>query len=146
METICIDASVVAKWYLPEDQHEEAKAILLAYEQRKIRLVAPILLLYEVGSVLRERINNQELNQEEALAILFQLKKVNISLVSPVDSLPRTLEIAVKNNLWIYDASYIAVAEMYDGKFFTADTRLVSRVKTGFPSIRHLEEIKELKG
>ena len=51
--TLVVDASVAAKWYLPdEDYADQASALLGHFRQGKIKLVAPEQIRYEVPSAI----------------------------------------------------------------------------------------------
>jgi predicted nucleic acid-binding protein len=54
-ETV-VDASVVVKWFLHEPRRAEALTLLHLYQEERITLVAPILLVAEVANVLSKRV------------------------------------------------------------------------------------------
>jgi len=53
MNTVVPDASVVVKWYAPEQDHESARKLRDRYINGRIELTAPQLLPYEVVNALR---------------------------------------------------------------------------------------------
>jgi len=50
-----VDASVVAKWFLPEPHKDKAETLLRDFLDEKIELTAPELLVVEVGNLLWKR-------------------------------------------------------------------------------------------
>jgi predicted nucleic acid-binding protein len=50
-ERVVVDASVVVKWFIPEQGHANARELLLAARDRRVDLHAPDLLLAEVANV-----------------------------------------------------------------------------------------------
>jgi predicted nucleic acid-binding protein len=60
-----IEASVAAKWVIPEEDNDKASRILQKYTNGKIDVYSPDLLIYEVVNVMRHR---PEIN-DEALSI-----------------------------------------------------------------------------
>jgi predicted nucleic acid-binding protein len=50
-----VDASVVAKWFLPEAHKDKAEKILRDFLDDKVELAAPDLLIAEFGNVLWKR-------------------------------------------------------------------------------------------
>ncbi len=51
---VCVDASLVVKWLVDEPDSHRALALLEEWIVQGTRLIAPSLLDYEVGSVLRK--------------------------------------------------------------------------------------------
>ncbi len=49
-----VDASVVAKWFIPKPQKEKAEKLLREFLSDTIELTAPDLLIAEVGNVFLE--------------------------------------------------------------------------------------------
>lgn len=47
-----VDASVVAKWFLPEAHKDKAEKLLRDFLDEKVGLTAPDLLVSEVGNLL----------------------------------------------------------------------------------------------
>src|SRR5712692_1971288 len=50
-----VDASVVAKWFLPEAHKDKAEKLLRDFLDEKVELTAPDLLVAEVGNILWKR-------------------------------------------------------------------------------------------
>ena len=53
------------------------------------------------------------------------------------------MEVAFDNDITIYDASYIALAMIKDALVYTADERLIGRLKEEY--LKYVKSIRELK-
>jgi predicted nucleic acid-binding protein len=53
--TLVVDASVAVKWILPEEGHKEAIRIQDKFQDEKVDLISPYLVVAEVANVLWKR-------------------------------------------------------------------------------------------
>jgi predicted nucleic acid-binding protein len=86
-------------------------------------LVAPALLDIEVAHVLRGRVRGGKLDPELAGAALTDLARLPIQRFDAVPLLGRIWEL--RDNVTAYDATYVALAELFDAALITADSALV---------------------
>jgi len=113
--------------------HERAAAVLESGLRGDSRLVAPVLIVAEVGNVLWQRTRRGELLADEAREAWSAFEAAPIDLSDVVPLMPPVLEIALGTGRAIYDALYVALAEAEGAaKLVTADRRLV-RVLEGTP-------------
>ena len=137
-KVICLDANVLAKVYLPEPEREAAKALLRKAVQRENTLVGPAFLFAEVLSVFRKRIRRKELAIEIGEGAVRSLLALQMEVVDGSDVYERAWRIAARLDLLvIYDALYLAVAELRQAVFWTADRPLYEKAK-GFGYLRLL--------
>ena len=85
-------------------------------------LAAPHLMDLEVGSVLRRLVRNGQVPERRARLALTDLAELPVQRAPSLPLLPRCWEL--KDNLTIYDAAYVALAEILDVTLLTADPRL----------------------
>src|SRR5215472_17624362 len=64
--SLVVDASVAVKWILPEEGHEDALRLQERYQDEKVDLVAPYLLVSETASVLWKRSRRGDLSPHDA--------------------------------------------------------------------------------
>jgi predicted nucleic acid-binding protein len=76
MSRVVVDASVVAKWYLPEIFSHEASLLL----EDTFQLFAPDFLFSEIGNLLWKRVNRKEISQKEGLEIISALDSVPLQI------------------------------------------------------------------
>lgn len=129
MKCYAIDASVVAKWHFPEGLSEVALSLLERTTAAEVRLVAPVLLLYELGSIIVKKLRIGQVRPDDAEIIIASLATAPIKLVSAEELLPRALALSMAIRASFYDALYLAVAEECDGKLLTADVSLVNQAR-----------------
>jgi predicted nucleic acid-binding protein len=132
---IVIDASVVIKWYNIEQHTEKALAIREDYIKQKIDLVAPYLLLYEVGNALRY---NPDFGLDDVKSAIRDLLAMQISFRLLDEKAGQdAVELAYKFGLTFYDVSYVILSRVENCPLYTADDKLLSRAED--ESIIHLE-------
>ena len=115
---IVVDASVLAT-ALGDDGNDGRRA-----RDRLIgeRLSAPELIDLEVTSVLRRLCAAAQLDPARAEQAIADLEGIRLDRVPHRPLLRRCWEL--RHNLTVYDAAYIAVAEILDATLVTADQRL----------------------
>jgi predicted nucleic acid-binding protein len=140
MPTACIDANVALKWYLPEEHREQAWAILAAFQNGELDLVAPNLIAYEIASVLRGRVARGELSVAEGSEVLREFLGVGKELAQPEALTIPALSLATELGIWTYDATYLIAAQAVGGELWTADERLWKQTSPRFAWVRRLQD------
>lgn len=136
---ICVDSSVAAKWFFPEEHAALASALLRTTLEAAEPLIAPPLLLSEVTNIIRQRMRQGQISREQARTILAQFLAVPIALQAPEGLFDRVLTLADDYNLpAVYDAHYIVLAEMTGATLWTADQRLVRVIGGRLPFVRSI--------
>lgn len=123
--TIVVDASVAAKWVLPEDGADRAAALRNEAEG----FLAPSLIYAEIGNAVRKRAQWNELSKADALRALESAIGLFDALVPMAELAGRATEIAIDLGHPIYDCFYLALAERERIPLVTADDRLMAKVK-----------------
>ena len=125
MKAYVIDASVAVKWYIPEAKSKEAVKYLDLYERNRATLLAPDLIIAELGNVLLKKIKAKELLAEDAaeIAALFT-KHCPLELVKAKGLLTAALELAGNLELTVYDSLYLSLALLTETSLVTADRQL----------------------
>jgi predicted nucleic acid-binding protein len=85
-------------------------------------LAAPHLLDVEVGSALRRKTRQKEINTDQFLDALAGMRELTIERYPHRAFLDRAFEL--RDNVTFYDAMYVALAEMLDATLVTLDGRL----------------------
>ena len=115
---IAIDANAVVALLVDDDALGAASRRHYALHD----LAAPDLLYYEVTSVLRKLCQTTVVSQRVAQHALHDLGLLRINTVPYGDIAHRMWEL--RDNLSVYDAAYVAVAELFDVDLLTFDTRI----------------------
>ncbi|MCS7145096.1 MAG: type II toxin-antitoxin system VapC family toxin [Nitrososphaerota archaeon] len=121
-----VDASVVVKWFNQENYTEDALRLRSDYADRRIDLVAPYFLLYEVGNALRY---NPDFGVEDVQSAIMDLLKIQIDLrLLDEEQIKLASSLAYNLGVTLYDAAYLAIASREGVRLITADERLVAKV------------------
>jgi predicted nucleic acid-binding protein len=132
MSRLVVDASVAAKWFLPEEHADAALTILDDAHQ----LHAPDFLLLEMDSLLCKWIHRGVITPAEAQTVRDAVRRIPIR-IHPAGSLQdAAFHIAVRARISIYDSLYLALAVLTDGRTVTADRRLYNSLARG-PLAKH---------
>ncbi len=126
-QNLVVDASVVAKWFIPEADSDKAVKLRNRHIEGTLNLMAPDLLLYEVANTL---VYHPEIRDEAIQEDMEALFAVDIELVSPSSELMASIaEGARRRDLSVYDSSYLVLAEYVATNLVTADRRLYDKAK-----------------
>jgi predicted nucleic acid-binding protein len=130
LKHIVIDASVVLKWYLVDEEFsKKALKILENYVSDKLNLTAPALLEYEVANGLIIAKRKGRVDDPTALKALNGFEALNIELI-PLSTLnPKVVHHCNTYSITAYDASYLSLAENLDIPLVTADKKLYNSLK-----------------
>lgn len=135
-DDLVVDASVAAKWYLP-DEPDTATAlrVLHEFEANRIQLTAPTQILYEVPSVIimATRQVAPRLSLDDARQAVDDFLDLGIRVETDIGLLHDTYQLSVALDVVFYDAAYLALAHRRGVRLITADRRLYQRM-------RHLPE------
>jgi len=124
--TLVIDASVALKWYIPEMDSDRALSVL----KSRARLIAPDLIMPEIGSALWKKIRRGELAAAEARRILEALVSSRHMIFRASGPLIQgALNLALRLPSTVYDALYLTLAVSENCPLITADGKLVRAVQ-----------------
>ncbi|MHA1722933.1 MAG: type II toxin-antitoxin system VapC family toxin [Candidatus Baldrarchaeia archaeon] len=133
MEKVVSDASVIVKWFIEEEYSDKALKLRDMHVNGEIVIVAPELLPFEVLNALKY---SNLFGREELKNAALSLSSYGIELYSLKGMLAeKTVEIAVENDITIYDASYIALADTLNMKLYTADQKLIRKLGEKYKKI-----------
>ncbi len=122
MKTYVIDTSIAVKWYIPEPLSDAAVYYLELYRQEQARLLAPDLIIAEMGNVLWKKVRQNELIIEDARQVGGILANYcPLTLISSSELMPAALDIAIAIGLTVYDSLYLALAVSTEATLITAD-------------------------
>ncbi|MFH0774502.1 MAG: type II toxin-antitoxin system VapC family toxin [bacterium] len=141
---VCVDASVVIKLVISENDSEKVEKLWADWISNKVEITAPFLLALETGSVLRNRVWRKEITQEEGETAFEITQSLKIAFLNP-DFLYKTAwGLAKQFNLpTIYDSCYLALAQILEAPFWTADMKLYHAVGNKLKWVKWLEDYKE---
>lgn len=119
---LVIDASIAIKWVI--DEPDSAEAVLL----RRERLFAPELMIAECANVLWKKLRRNEVTPAEALLAGQLIAQSNTQLHSLPPLMERAQTLAAMLDHAAYDCFYLALAQLIDCEFVTADRGFFRKV------------------
>lgn len=131
---ICFDASFLLRLLLDDGTAPQAETLWEAWHREGRRLVAPVLLYYEVTNALHRYATRGELAQGEAETLLDLALRLDVELIGDGELHRRAIQLARAFSLpATYDAHYLALAERLGAEFWTADARLARTIQDRLP-------------
>jgi len=141
---ICVDASVAAKWVLPEEYSDKALALVTATVQARQPIVAPPLLPIEVTNIIRQRMVRANLSLEDARQMLTRFFRFPLTIREPPRLYLLALETSDEHDLpAAYDAHYVALAQLLGCPLWTDDRRLLRALGGRLPFVRWIGDYTE---
>jgi predicted nucleic acid-binding protein len=126
-KNLVVDASVAAKWFVPEADSDKAIRLRNRHIEGSLTLIAPDLLVYEVANAL---VYHPEILVEDLKDDLEALFMIDVELVPPSSELISSIaEKARLDAVSVYDSSYLTLAEVTATNLVTADRKLYDKVK-----------------
>lgn len=116
-----VDASILVKWFVHEEDSEKALKLRDDHVEGKYILVVPELAFVEVMNALRYKGKDVKslIQANTALwDVQLHVEKLNSFL------LEKSMTAALKYNLTVYDAVYVALASVFGVQLITADKEL----------------------
>ncbi len=124
-----IDASVLIKFYVPEIFFDRAEELFDKVEDGEILLIAPDLIYPETGNILWKKHRSKELILSEVNEILEGILSIPIRIEPSKPLLQLAVELGLDYKITVYDALYMAIAQIYGSKLITADKKLTGLLK-----------------
>lgn len=139
---VVVDASFALKLVLPEEYSERVRQVWKSWIKKGTDISAPYLFAYEVVSVLRHKVYRGELSPEEGEVAFLAINAQGIRLLH-VEGLEQVAwDLAREfNRPAAYDTSYLALAQVLDCEFWTADVKLKNAVSGNFHHLRWVGDL-----
>ncbi|MDG6906673.1 MAG: type II toxin-antitoxin system VapC family toxin [Nitrososphaerota archaeon] len=127
-EEYVVDSSIVTKWFLVESDSESAIRLRDDFATGRVGLAAPTLLFYEVMNALRF----SGLYNERDLALAARsLSKYQFGIWRPRGKLlEQSSVVSLRQDLTVYDACYVALAQRMRTKVITEDKEILNKFPT----------------
>src|SRR3989344_6214674 len=127
IKSFVVDASFVLSSLLPDEKSPETDKVLRKYVAGDVNLFSTRVFELEVYNGIRSAILQRRITRENALIISEQFHKLGISC-EDVDSHEAFL-VAIKENLSVYDASYLWLAISKNLPLLTLDNKLIRIIR-----------------
>lgn len=134
---VIIDASVVCKAVLPEENREKIKSIFKKHVEGIDKVTIPNLLFYEVANTLATK---SAIPKSQMIKSLEGLGTLRLSVYDPsLKEIGDAAIFAKDNYVSVYDAIYVILALNNKCDLITADKKFARQVN--LPFVKTLEEI-----
>ena len=137
---VCVDASLAIKVVVPEAESDKADALFDRWAGEGIQLIAPVFFEVETDSILRQKVSlRQELTVAQAQRAFASLQGLPIKTTHSREQRERAWEIAREFRFpTVYDATYLALADLRQCEFWTADEKLFKQVRNKLTFVQWL--------
>ena len=123
---IVLDSSVIAKWFLDEDNKQEALKFRNLHKEETLTIVAPTLIILELSNIfVTRKLNQKDFEGNLDMILNFQINFTDYQF----HSLKSTFALSQRFHLSFYDATYVALAQQLHCDFITADKKLADMTK-----------------
>ena len=138
-----VDASVVAKWHLKDEQYiEQADALLVGFREGRLSLLAPDQIRYEVASAVRGALRTNRLGSRDGRTAIADFLAWHIPTVRSDSLILAAYDQAIRFDCSLYDGLYVALAEMARCPLVYADHRLRNALRNRFPLALWIEDYR----
>lgn len=135
-----LDASVGAKWCLPDEPHEGAAALLDKHQRNQVNLLVPDLFWPELTAVLARAVRRGRIKPPAAERSLEVVRALDMPTHPTGGLSAQALSLSVQWQLPSYDFFYVLLAQSLGDEMITADERLVRTLGSRFP-VRWLDSL-----
>ena len=120
-----VDTSALIRLFIPDGPMPEGFEDFLRGVERDLNTaIAPELLMAESANVLAKKQKAKELSGAESEQLLATIMSLPIRLFPHRSLLSRAFDLAITQELSVYDTLYLALAEEHGAVVFTADRKL----------------------
>lgn len=132
---VVVDASVVVKWLVTEENTDEADALARYCSEQSIQMAAPYHMRIEATNALHKRLVRGEHPLETVVDGVESLLAMDIEIVDMGSLHVRAAQLAAQLRQGaVYDAHYLALAESLGCDLGTADHRFErADIEASFP-------------
>ena len=134
-----LDSSVILKWFRREEIWREiALELRQAYLDGHMIIYVPDLLIYEIANVLRYKPDLTQLQVQEAVSSFYDMD-IRIVQISQ-EVIKQAIHLAYFQDITVYDAAFVAMADYLKIPFITSDEKLVQKIRK-ISDVHHISDL-----
>ncbi len=126
---ICIDATFVLQWIIPAPRSEAADSLLQKWDENGIHIISPPLLDVDITAFISKLVQMKLLLPQQGEQAFQNYRQIGIDIINPPSLTQAAWELTGKfDQANIPDLYYLALAELLNTDFWTANRRLFSNL------------------
>lgn len=136
MNTLVVDASVAAKWFLPAEDEPHANTaarLLKRYVSGDVRFIVPDLFWAELGNIFWKAVRQGRWSRSRAEEAIRLVQTRSFPTIPTKKLLEDALQISTSFDRSVYDSLYVALAIVSNATLITADERLANALAAYLP-------------
>lgn len=138
---ICVDASLVIKWLLPEEGSDTALKLFELWLKKDLTLIAPSLIDYEIGTTIRQKVLRGHLNSNDLFPIFDFYRRSGLQLFHLTDLVEKSVSAAAHlDQPTIYDVAYLLTAKQQEADYVTADEKFYKKVSPVYSFVKYYKD------
>lgn len=129
--SLVVDASVAAKWHLPdEDDFAIANDLLVQFQRKELALAAPDIFHHEVASAITVATlgRSPRLSVRQGREAIEDHLALEIETHGSASLIAQAFALVHEHGCALYDAIYLALSHQLRIDFITADRKLYQRI------------------
>jgi predicted nucleic acid-binding protein len=140
---ICVDASLVLAFLLPEEDFTvQASSLFARWRETQETMIAPALLAFEVLSSIRLAVYSSRIDADTGDGSFAVFRQMPIEIRNPEGLWDRCWDIGkAMNTPRLYDASYLALGDIEGCDVWSADRRFVRFEGERSPRLRWVGDV-----
>lgn len=123
-----IDSCTAFKWFLTEQESDEARLLRDSFRNQLADLIAPDIFPIEIVHALTRAERQKRITPLEGAELVEDLFQVLPILYTSLPLLPRAYELSSRVRIGVYDCLYVALAEREGCSLVTTDQRLITNL------------------
>ena len=133
-EQLVVDANVVAKLYLKDEQYTgKADLLFSRFKRGEIHLAAPRLITYEVPAAIKRGAVRAKAGEETWRAAIHSFESLGLLIIDDSNAKYEAMRLAINYRCFYFDALYLLLAEDLGCPFVTADDKLIRALHRQLP-------------
>ena len=129
VDGLVIDASVVAKLYLRDEQHvTQTDTLFKRFKEGQVHLVAPRIITYEVPAAIKKGVQWARTPDKVWRDALSSFESLGLVIVDDSKSKQDAIKLSLHYSCHYYDALYLLLAEDLGWNFITAEDKLIRNI------------------
>jgi predicted nucleic acid-binding protein len=137
MSKLVVDSSVAIKWFVDEDDSDQAHMLLDRIAAGDYTLIVPELIYAEVGNIIWKKVMRGALTPSDGniIANIFFEADIGLEVVPTIPLFLEASNLAISYKQSMYDSIYLALSIREQCSVVTADERLFNSVGASLPNV-----------